>query len=382
MAIVTRKFETGSVRYQVKLRDPDGNWYPMKNFLTLEDAKEEEARLLKLKRKGGKAISEDARAVTLDEYWEVWSVENRENVSAGWRNSQDQMYRAYVKPVLGDRKMIEIGTPEIGKALKRVSDLGRSPQTHQHVYNLLHRMFRDAVEYYEMLAASPVKPKHHRRKVIKRKRAFLEPDDAWKLMNHVRDQYYGPAIWLQLLSGLRVGEVQALRWKSLFFDRQQILICSIFNKKTGVLQDYPKQEDWAYSPMPDDLRDYLLRLAREPEDWVVPGPRGGMLKYDTYREALVRACQEVGVIELETHELRHSCTEIWQLGGANTEDLRRLLNQKSLTSTRAYIHRTDERLNVIAKGIRNPLGSTVPRNVPSLGTKERGLLQEGEDLVH
>ena len=37
--------------------------------------------------------------------------------------------------------------------------------------------------------------------------------------------------------------------------------------------------------------------------------------------------------------------------GASSEDIRRLLNQKSLIATKRYIHRTDERLTALAASI-------------------------------
>jgi integrase len=380
MAIVQRKNKSG-LSFQVKVKDPDGKWYPTPAFDSQEAAKEEELRLIKLKRKGAKAITDDARKVSLNEYWEVWSVENRNDVSDGWKLSQDQMFRDYIERLIGGLKLIEIGAPEIGKVMKRMKDLGRSGQTTQHVYNLLHRMLRDAVEYYEMLSVNPVKSKFHRPKVRKTQRDFLKPAEAWTLLDAVRDHYIGPAVWLQTLAGLRPGEVQALVMTSVLFDLDQILIRSCYDKKMKRLQAYPKQEDWAYAPMPRKLKEYLRGLDRKPDDFVVSGFRGGMLKYDGYNKALKRMCRAAGVKEMEPHELRHSCTEIYIQAGASTEDIRRLLNHKSLTSTKGYIHRTDERLNSIAQSITSG-GSPerVSQIVSQMGNLER--VSSQEEVIH
>ncbi|MEK7692076.1 MAG: hypothetical protein AAB425_13765 [Bdellovibrionota bacterium] len=40
--------------------------------------------------------------------------------------------------------------------------------------------------------------------------------------------------------------------------------------------------------------------------------------------------------------------------GAGVEDVRRLLNQKSLTATASYIHRSDERLQGLAACVKKP----------------------------
>ena len=382
MAIVVRRKKDGGASYQVKVKDRAGAWFPTSTFESQEDAMAEQLRLMKLKRKGAQAISNDARTVTLREYWEVWSVENRQDVSAGWRLSQDQMWRAYIDPALGDSKMIDIGKPQIGRVLNAMRDLGRSPQTIQHVYNLLHRMFGDAVGYYEMLAVSPVHPDHHRPRVPKKKRNFLAPVDAWKLLEHSRKTVYGPAVWLQILAALRPSEVQALRWRSVHFKSGQILICAAFNRKVGQLQDYPKQEDWDYSPMAPRLAEYLRPRAGATDDFVVPGPRGGMLVYATYNKALKRLCREAGVMEMEPHELRHTSTEIWANAGASTEDIRRLLNHKSLTSTKGYIHRTDDRLNQLGRSIevQRETQEAVSQNGSHLGNSTR--VDSQEEIRH
>ncbi len=366
MAIIKRKKKDG-ISFQVKVRDRQNNWYPARHFDSLPLAKEEEARLFALNRKGVEALSQDAKTVTLHEYWDVWSIENRSDVSAGWKISQDQMYRDYIKPVLGDLLIRDIRTPEIGRALNRARTGGLGEQTCKHIYSLLRKMFNDAIEYYEMISANPVKARFHRPVISQKKRSFLSPKDAWTLLEFVKDHYLGPAIYIQTLAGLRPSEVQALKGHALDFDRGQILICSAYNNKTKQLQPYPKQEDWAYSPMPPQLKTYLLKRKLGPDDFVCPGPDGKkMLSYNTYLGALRPLCVNAGVKALTPHELRHTCTEIYIHAGASAEDIRRLLNHASLTATKHYIHRTDERLNSIAGNLGKDM---FPKMFPN-GNKE------------
>lgn len=365
MSVIVHRRKKGTT-YQVRVRDHFGKWYPSPSFKTKEEALTEEARLLSLKCRGTSAVSEDARTVTVRDYWEVWSVENRPEASDGWKISQNQMYRDYIDPVLGDLPMGRVGAPEIGRVLNRMREIGRGDQLRLHVYSLLRSMFNDAIEYYGMLVASPVKPKFHRPKVVMKKRKFLHPSDAWVLLKSVRDSYLGPAIWLQTLAALRVSEVQGLRWSAVSFKLNQILICEAYNNKTKQMQDYPKQEEWAYVPMTPALKEYLLPMRGAPDAFVAAGPKGGMLSYNTYIRALKRECRLAGVSEIATHELRHTSTEIWIQAGATQEDIRRLLNHASDQSTKHYIHRTDGRLNALSGKIRAPLWLVPSGDVPGL----------------
>lgn len=378
MAIVHRK-NKDSTTYQVRIKDLGGQWYESRSFRNLTDAKKEELKLMDLKRMGTRATSDEAKNITLAQYWEIWSRENRSAVSDGWKITQDQMYRDFILPVLGNLKMIDIRAPQIGRLMSRAKELGLGDQTRKHVYSLVRKMFNDAVEYYEMLATNPVKARFHRPQVSERKRAFLVPKQAWKFLEFTRDHYLGPAIWLQTLAGLRPGEVQALKWKSLSFDPDQILICSAYNNKTSVLQDFPKQQDWAYAPMPPQLKEYLMTLPRDPDGFVAHGAKGGMLPYHTYLVALRRLCVDAGVLEVTPHELRHTCTEIYVQAGASAEDIRRLLNHSGFTATKHYIHRTDERLTSIAGKLEL---DNFSHNFSNRETKNVCNVFEGGEKVH
>jgi integrase len=166
----------------------------------------------------------------------------------------------------------------------------------------------------------------------------------------VRDTWLGPPIWLGLYAGLRVSEVQALRWHAVDFQNDVIRIVASYNRKEKRLQDHPKQKNHGRVPMTPALRKFLMELKLRSCgcEWVAPNSQGGMLEYSSFSRALKLACKSEGLHQLTTHELRHSCTELWIEAGASTEDIRRLLNQKSLSATERYIHRTDERLNHIA----------------------------------
>jgi integrase len=224
-------------------------------------------------------------------------------------------------------------------------------------------MFEDAVEYYELVDRNPVK-KRFRPKIHRIERDFLSPEESWKLLEYSKHHHYGPAVWVALLSGLRPGEVQALRWNAIDFDRCQILIRATFNKKLRTIQDHPKQKDWGRAPMPKPLFDYLFELSKgkKPEDFVCPHwIYGGMMSYEAFvQRGLPSLCKKAGVKRVTPHELRHSCTEIYVQAGASAEDLRRLLNHKSLTATIRYMHRTDERLLAIAGKIDLPLRQPDP----------------------
>jgi len=342
--------------WQVKVRDSMRRLFPTKVFTRKVEAEAHERVLLAQKDAGGIAPTQAQRETTLLEFWAKWSHECRDKVSEGWRMSQDQMFRDHVVPMLGQMKIAEVRSTDIGRTLSWVREKGLAAQTVCHVYTLLHKMFEDATGYYELIPLNPVQ-KRHRPRVIQKERDFLSVEDSWKLLDHTRPHWAGPAVWVSGLSALRAGEVQGLRVKALDFERDRILIQASYNKKTSKMQEHPKQGDWGSVPMIPALKAYLLEVTagKSPDDFVCPNVNGGMLSYESFCDRVLRRlCKGAGVKRVTPHELRHSCTEIWVSGGASAEDIRRLLNQKSLSATKRYIHRTDDRLNTIAAGIKRP----------------------------
>lgn len=363
MAIIELKRVSGT-KYQVKVRDREGKWFPTLTFDKKQDALKKEAEYLEFRDHGKLANSGEGRAVTFQEYWEVYAENNRDRVSPGWKKSQDQMVRDYVLPVIGQMKMADIGKADIGQVLHRMEAMGKARATQSAVYAVMKTAFGFAVDYYEMLGRSPVNARMHKPKAHEVERSFYEPARLLWFLEQVRGHYLGPAIWLQALTGMRVGEAQFLKGRHLDFENQQILIEGTFNNKVSSLQDYPKGKKATYVPMVEPLADYLAALSRRRDEFVCqadpesrganfrPGSAvtpGAMLPYETYLSGLKRLCRFHGLPEITTHELRHSCSELWVSMGATQEDVRRLLNQKDVSTTARYIHRTDGRLKKIGE---------------------------------
>jgi integrase len=235
-----------------------------------------------------------------------------------------------------------------------------------HVYLLLNKIFKDAVEEYELIPNNPVRLKY-RPKLQKRERPFLNPKDSWKLLNEVGPHWLGPAIWICLLAGLRPCEIQALTWDCIDFENKKILIRKSYKRKVNRIEPSTKQGDWAEAPIPEPLEKYLLTLkadGRAKSEFVAPGKFGGMLKYNILLNGLKRLCKKAEVKIITPHELRHSCSELYVQEGASAEDIRRLLNHSSLNVTQRYIHRTNERLDGIASKVQNVKPESPDRTTP------------------
>lgn len=197
MAITTRRNKKG-VSYRVWIRGSDG--VPItKTFKAQADAKRFETHLLAQIHKG-RSVSNEVNRLTVDGFFASSFEETHSKTCEGWKKSKLLMYQKYVSPFIGQMKLTAVRGQHINKVLTSMAKDGLSPQMSLHVFNLLRKLFNDAVEDYDYLAHSPVKRKH-KPIVPEKETPHLSVDQARKLLTYVKGKSYEVAIWLEVLLG-------------------------------------------------------------------------------------------------------------------------------------------------------------------------------------
>ncbi len=342
-----RKLPSGA--YKPLVRGTDGRWLPLGSFPTRAEAEAAKRRAQDQLASGGNVTADSAR-LTLDQFFKQWFEGGTSKASPGWRNDQVEMYIRYVQPLIGAKRLKAIKPVDIAAVMKNAESMGRAPQTRTHIFSLLHKMFRDAVEMFELLDRNPVK--RDLKPVIPEKEApHLKVEQAAKLLQYVRGKEFELAVWLNVYIGMRVGEIQALKWECLDLDRGIVHIRATFVRKEHRIKDYPKGKRWHSVQAPPELLE-LLRKAKATSEFVVPSPRRAMMSYNSYYKALQRYCKEAGVPEVATHGLRHSTAAIYRAHGATRDDIYHLFKHSSPSVTARYIHDDTERVGEVAKVVR------------------------------
>lgn len=353
------KFATSSgVRYRVNVRDPDGSWYEQRVFERKTDAVNYEAECIQKKKKGALAVRVEERGLTVKEYFDnKWARLCRGGVSQGWRDSQDQMFEDHIAPAIGQKRFAGIQKADVLEVFNAAEKKGLGPQMRLHIYNLLHKMFDDSINTFELRESNPVLRKF-KPGVPEVEQAFLPPPVALKFLDYCKKDPYGPAVWLMVWAGLRSGELQALRWGSILFASNEIILTEQWVRKERRVGPL-KNDKPVRLPMTEPLAEYLLSI--RPLDWdradlILRGKKtGGVADHRSIWLALRRLCKDFGTQPLSAHGFRHTCGALWKSQGASRADLKILFNHSSETSTQRYMHDVPDRLTNIASKFSRPV---------------------------
>lgn len=362
MAIIKRPSGT----YQVKFRGNDGRWIS-ETFFTKREAEEFESDLKKKKRSGSR-ITNSGQNLTLDQFFLVWSESVKSQSSNGWFLTRKQQYADFIKPVLGKHKLKTIQPPQIAEVLNRMNDKGKAAQTRCHIYGLLRKMFKDADETFRLVSYNPVH-RSFKPQVPQKEAPYLCLDQMRTLLSEIREKPFGNAVWLQFFLGLRVGELQALRWQDVDLVSGQVHIRRAYVRKERVFKDYPKGRKHHSKPIPSELMEVFHKLnqKRDESEFVVRSPGYFMLSYETYQRAVIKYCKGLKLPRIGTHGLRHSTSALYLSNGASRHEIRSLFAHSSDRVTARYIHQENTDLNKVAKVIRLFPGSSqieCSQNVP------------------
>lgn len=248
----------------------------------------------------------------------------------------------HILPAIGERRLCDLTREEVQSFLTAKLKAGLAWETVAHMKHALSKMLRAAMEWgytTENIAAMAKLP----RRQPGPPRAFLNEEQVRKLLAVLEEP--GRTIVLTLLlTGCRIGEVLALRWKHLDLDR------GVLHIREGVYHGHfgsPKtQSSIGDLPIGPQVVAALLRhrdrqgSASHPDALVFPNEKGG--PHDTHNllwRVLYPACKTAKVPRVSWHELRHTHATLLNAQGESMKTIQAQLRHSSARVTmEIYTH--------------------------------------------
>lgn len=240
----------------------------------------------------------------------------------------------HLLPEFGKKYLFEI-TRDDGEhyRAKRLTE-GASPATINKETNLLKASLNQAVSW-NYLKTNPLQGIKQLKEPPGRLR-YLEVEELSALLIACNQNTMLMAIvQLALHTGMRRGEILALRWRNIYFPNRIIIL-----EKT-------KTNEHRVIPVNDTLLAVLNKLTHfEATDMLFPDISG-----DQVTIAFRRACKRAKIAHFRFHDLRHTFASHLTMAGCNQRTVQHLLGHKDPRMTMRYSHLSDAHLNQAVKAL-------------------------------
>jgi integrase len=246
---------------------------------------------------------------------------------------------AHLLPAFGEEPLERIDTESIERwlsGLLREGELSR--RSLQKMVVLLNGIFRRACKVWT-LQHNPVADVE-RLAIAKRAGiAFYSPEEVHALVRKATDEQDAALFLTAALTGLRMGELLALRWRDVDFAAQSLRVTASYTAgKLGT----PKSGLGRAVPLIDEVAGTLARLAHRerwtsPDDLVFAGQAGEHLDGSALRRRFKKARDAAGLRPLRFHDLRHTFGSV-AIRTADPRELQEWLGHSDFATTQIYMH--------------------------------------------
>jgi integrase len=335
--------------------------------------REAEAELVRLKAGADRGDYIPSAKTTLSQFLDRWESWAATQVSAKTLERYKELAALHVRPHLGAaplQKLKTINFAELYGKLQRAKTqggAGLAPRTVGHVHRLLHRVFGHAMKW-GMVANNPVaaaEPPRVQRAEIE----ILTPDQIRTVLRALQGRRLYRIAVVGLSTGLRRGEMVALRWGDIDLDSGKITVeRSLEQTNAGLATKAPKTKAGrrVVSIPPSvaaELRKHWrerqeLRLAlgfgkAAADDLVFARPDGSAWPPDSLTADWARTIRVLKLPKVTLHALRHTHVSQLIASGLDVVTVSRRIGHGNPTVTlTVYAHlfgNTDERAAAVVE---------------------------------
>ncbi len=244
-----------------------------------------------------------------------------------------------------------------------------SPHYQRNLLKMIRRIFQMALEE-EVITRNPaialkVKVPKIQQKVLNSKEADILLEEAFKC----KHRFY--KVWaFALMTGMRSGEMFALRWKDVDFETGFISVNKQWTNKDGIAP--PKNREDRIVPINDDLRRLLMEFRANNEsysqelwdsrskktvaidDFILP--RLKEWEHGEQAQVLRNFCQALGISEIRFHDLRATFITNMLSQGASLVQVMSIVGHRKMSTTDEYLRLAGVNIN----GATKKLGYSLP----------------------
>lgn len=310
---------------------------------TAQSANLKRSKILHELRTGEKApiekkIVSKGKAMTVDEAWSYYR-ENWLNNNVKDAEHENGRYLNHIQPLIGHLTSDAVDKSTLEEIKSSLNKKGLAPSTCQHVMANISRLYNYLIDTNRFKGSNPAKNyKKSFSKLDNARKRYLTPDEAKALLADLKNRSYFS--WelasISLATGMRLGEILALRMNNVNFDQKFI---QILDAKAG--------SRYAYFNANDGIEQILKdKYIPNSDALFYPDHHGNVRKPQNCNRSFRRAVDCLGLNDgikdrrnhVVFHTLRHTFASWLAIRGVPLHYIGEMLGHSTLIMTQRYAH--------------------------------------------
>ena len=269
-------------------------------------------------------LSYTTAKTTLERFLLDWLKVHRTTLTPKTGERYLQISRDYIIPILGKHKLKDLSVEQIEECYQILQQQGASVRTIRFAHSILHRCFKDAVIRgvigYNAAHGARLPKKPHQ------EMAILDEYQAMQFLIAAKNSRHYALFNLAIKTGMRQGELLALRWSDLDLRKGIIRVQRQVQRitKQGMVFMAPKTRSGRRTiPLGDEMLQLLrqhwekqqLEKARAGDRWhdldlIFPSTIGTPQSTSNLVSEFKDVLQQAGLRRIRFHDLRHTAASL------------------------------------------------------------------------
>lgn len=265
----------------------------------------------------------------------------------------------HVMRAIGDKPARKITTRDVDSLLRTIADTGASPRTVNKTRNVIAAAFNYGMrESAFALTNNPALAADVRREPHPGALLYYSPAEVEAIAEALADgrrrgqrsdrtgdqiavdTQDAELVRVAAYTGLRLGELLALRWRDVEFEKS---VLTISRAMSAGVETTTKSGRVRRVPLPAQASDALQRLRRRsdfttPAEFVFIDAFGRPLNGVTVRKRFKLARDAIGARPLRFHDLRHTYGSLLAAAGVDLVTIKETMGHSALSTTGRYLH--------------------------------------------
>lgn len=305
---------------------------------------------------------------TFEDWITYWLLNYRKNtIKSTTYYSYLRLINYHIIPVLGTKRLVELTREQIQLFINTLCVSGLSGGSIRNIYMVIKQSLKEAVnqEYLEKNPCQDILlPKIYKKKV----KALTIQQQKRLEFQAFKENECSPII-LALYTGMRIGEISALKWEDIDFEQNTIFVRRTLSRvlnesnssvKTKLVSEIPKTKgSERVIPLPQHLKRYLIAKKKTASSTYVISCKGKPAETRVINYRFKKVLKELNFDKsIHFHALRHTFATRCIEKNVDIASLSRLLGHQSTkmtldTYTDSMLEKRQEAMNLLDDMIRN-----------------------------